>query len=203
MKKILLAVAVVIVFALSACSGGVGEMQIGVAQLKEEEKNMLNLAGFADSSSKMFDYKVNGDIKAVTVNIHTLNKAGSWDVTGSVSINIKDLKNAGRIAITKNEKGYIVALQGNNELQCLYQSLEDVDAPKNAEGIAKTMVWEEEIKNISANVPIPLLMYYEDSMSNGAKISEAIGSAGFFTPSKIVGRQKAQAVTVTFATGII
>lgn len=101
MKKLaIVALFLLVVFTLSACSGQPAStgLQLAPAELTEEEKNVLSLLG--DSKAALFDFTVDESIRSVRVERYELSADGTWQSFGGGSFIVDGA--SGRLALSLN-----------------------------------------------------------------------------------------------------
>lgn len=191
MKKIIIIMeALLLTASLTACGAGIGkvtDMQVRESELTKEEQRILELFGISDIRH-IFDYQINSQIKAMSINLYVLKEDLTWENYGGMSGEAANSQ--GRIAISL-EENVRLALQDESGIQAVTIDLGDIDAWK--ESTAKAASWLTE-STITDGEEIPLAVLIETS-SNEIR---TYGTEAYFEPERLGGHELVVAVTLTF-----
>lgn len=191
MKKLSMILAALLLAAsLTACGAGTGksaDMQVRESELTKEEQRILELFGISDIGH-IFDYQINSQIKAMSINLYVLKEDLTWENYGGMSGEAANSQ--GRIAISL-EENVRLALQDESGIQAVTIDLGDIDAWK--ESTAKAASWLTE-STITDGEEIPLAVLIETS-SNEIR---TYGTEAYFEPERLGGHELVAAVTLTF-----
>lgn len=195
MKKIAsILMILVATISLSTCANkesneNVNIPKIELASLTEEESKLLQLFG-VDTTSKVFDYVVDGEAKSMEIKQYILDENLEWKEQGGSSGSIENLK--GRISISINDNGTLrIALQDKDGVGAWSS---DPEPSEDMQSHAKATSWANS-SNIVYNEEIPLAIQINTSSNEIA----SYGVESFFDTQRLKGHDKVIAVTVTFS----
>lgn len=193
-KFISILMILVVSISLSTCANketnvNVNSPKIELASLTKEESNILQLFG-VDTTSKIFDYVVDGEAKSMEIKQYILDENLEWKEERNSSGNIEDLK--GRMAISINNNGSIrIALQDKSGVGSW---ISDPESSENTPGHGWATSWANN-SNIVYNEEIPLAIQINTSSNEIA----SYGVESFFDTQRLKGHDRVIAITVTFS----